>query len=453
MTREDDPFGLATDAARTRIRPSPAERARRAAAGPAPAEVGAVAPVRPAHGRTHPNPLVASFAVLLELAPALEGTAPPQEPGMLRARLRDGLTEARDRSVAQGVPLARADRAAWFVAALLDDLALNTPWGAASGWPRQPLVTELSGEVDAGTRFFDRLEELTRHPTLDPQLLELAWLCLSLGFRGKHRTGREGGESALFALRTGVARLLRNPEAAAAPLSPHWEGVAAPDAPRRFAMPAWTVGLAALALMAALYTGLSLQLSARAEKLFDLAALVPPAERAALFRPPRETVAPPPEIRVEPVVIELLPAFRARAPAATAAALQGREDAQLTILTLQGTDPELFRSARAEVNPDYAPLVASVAAVLAENRELVGAVRVIGHTDNVPVQRSNPFASNQGLSEARAATLAALLVEGGVPAGIVTAEGHADTEPVTDNATRAGRAQNRRVEIRIEKRL
>ena len=45
---------------------------------------------------------------------------------------------------------------AWFVAALLDDIALNTPWGGQSDWPRQPLVTGLSGDVDAGTRFFDR---------------------------------------------------------------------------------------------------------------------------------------------------------------------------------------------------------------------------------------------------------------------------------------------------------
>ncbi|MGP3698904.1 type IVB secretion system protein IcmH/DotU [Rhodobacter sp. NSM] len=453
MTRDDDPFGLSTDAARTRIRPSPAERARRAVALGAEAGPVVEAPLRPRHGRAHPNPLVASFAPLLEVAPELERAAPPQEPEMLRARLRDTLVEARDRAVGLGVPLARADRAAWFVAALIDDLALNTPWGAASGWPRQPLVTHLSGEVDAGTRFFDRLDELARHPGLDPHLLELAWTCLALGFRGKHRTGQEGGSGALFALRTGIARLLRDREAEAAPLSPHWKGVAAPDEPRRFAVPVWTVALGALALMAAIYAGLSLQLSTRAGTLFDIAALVPPAERAAIFRPMRETVAPPPEVRVDPVTIELLPAFRARAPADAASALAGREDASLTVLTLRGADPEVFRSARAEVNGLYAPLVASIASVIVENRELIGAVHVIGHTDSVPVQRSNPFVSNQGLSEARAATIAAMLVSGGVPGDIVTAEGHADTEPVADNATRDGRAQNRRVEIRIEKRL
>ncbi|TAG15221.1 MAG: OmpA family protein, partial [Rhodobacterales bacterium] len=32
-------------------------------------------------------------------------------------------------------------------------------------------------------------------------------------------------------------------------------------------------------------------------------------------------------------------------------------------------------------------------------------------------------------------------------------EGRADTEPVGDNATKDGRAQNRRIEIKIEKRL
>jgi type VI secretion system protein ImpK len=120
---------------------------------------------------------------------------------------------------------------------------------------------------------------------------------------------------------------------------------------------------------------------------------------------------------------------------------------------VQASDPELFRSARADLNQGYGPLIASIGAVLVENADFVGKVTIIGHTDNVPVQRSNPFASNQGLSEARAATIAAALVAAGVSPDLIVFEGRADTEPVADNGTRDGRARNRRIEIKIEKRL
>ncbi len=135
----------------------------------------------------HPNPLVNAFAPLLEFAPELESALPPENPEALRTRLLDELVRARDAAVAGGSPLARADQAAWLVAALLDDLALNTPWGGASAWPRQPLVVMLRGDVDAGTQFFARLEELERHPNRDRELLELQYHCLALGFRGKYR--------------------------------------------------------------------------------------------------------------------------------------------------------------------------------------------------------------------------------------------------------------------------
>ena len=69
------------------------------------------------------------------------------------------------------------------------------------------------------------------------------------------------------------------------------------------------------------------------------------------------------------------------------------------------------------------------------------------------MQASNPFASNQGLSEARARTIADLLTAAGVPADLIAAEGRADSEPVGDNATKQGRAENRRIEIKIEKKL
>ena len=64
----------------------------------------------------------------------LESATAPSDPETLRTRLLDGLVSARDGAVARGVPLARADAAAWAVAALLDDLALNTPWGGTSAW-------------------------------------------------------------------------------------------------------------------------------------------------------------------------------------------------------------------------------------------------------------------------------------------------------------------------------
>jgi type VI secretion system protein ImpK len=44
-------------------------------------------------------------------------------------------------------------------------------------------------------------------------------------------------------------------------------------------------------------------------------------------------------------------------------------------------------------------------------------------------------------------------VAAGVSPDLIVFEGRADTEPVADNGTRDGRAQNRRIEIKIEKRL
>ena len=460
MGENDDPFGLSNDAGRTRIRPVRSDRPAvtqgtspgpTAAFAPAPAASGVRARLR--HSRAGANPLVAAFAPLMEFAPELErATAPPQAES-LRVRLFDALIDARDAAVGQGVPLARADQGAWCVAALIDDLALNTPWGGHSDWPRQPLVTQLSGEVDAGTRFFERFEDLLRHPNRDPHLLELAYLCLGLGFRGKYRVQGTAADGAILALRGQAARLLRNPDREQAPLSPHWQGVAAPDQPRRFALPLWAVAVAAAALVTALYAGLGLQLSTRSEQLFTLANALPPTQRAELFRPVRDTAAEPPKIELAPTSFELLPAITAAAPPETAKAIDGNEDPALVVLRLQGSAPELFRSAKADLNAEYQPLIAAIAGVLKENDELIGGVTVIGHTDNVPVQRSNPFASNQGLSEARAERIAALLAASGVPEAKLRHEGHADAEPIAGNDTKEGRARNRRVEIRIEKRL
>lgn len=487
MSDQDDPFGLSNDAGRTRIRPvksnTPATTPVQPTFGGAPPTQGhgsqyggqgyggqgyggqsfntppqdhgqAGRGPKPRLTRAHPNPLIVAFASLLELAPELERALPPANAEALRLRLQDNLIDARDSAVGMGVPMTRANQAAWFVAALIDDIALNTPWGGHSSWPRQPLVVGLSGEVDAGTKFFDRLEELLRYPNRDPEILELGFHCLNLGFRGKHRIQGRTGDSALLAFRSAIARAIRNPEAEAAELSPHWQGVVAPDEKPRFAVPLWTIGLAAVAIITATYIGLGIQLSNKATQLYALARLLPPPERADIFRPVRTNAEPAaPEIKIEPVVLELVPACLAKAPTDTAAALTGKDDVGLAFFTLRGSNPEVFRSAKADINDVYGPLVTALADCIKENIEVIGKVTVVGHTDSVPVQASNPFASNQGLSEARAKTIADLLTAAGVPPELLAAEGRADSEPVGDNSTKQGRAENRRIEIKIEKKL
>ena len=122
-------------------------------------------------------------------------------------------------------------------------------------------------------------------------------------------------------------------------------------------------------------------------------------------------------------------------------------------MVVQATAPEVFRSGKASLNKEYTALIASIAATILANSEIIGGVTVIGHTDSIPVQRSNPFASNQRLSEARAETIAQLLIGAGISADLVKFEGRAASQPIADNGTRDGRARNRRVELIIEKRL
>lgn len=76
---------------------------------------------------------------------------------------------------------------------------------------------------------------------------------------------------------------------------------------------------------------------------------------------------------------------------------------------------------------------------------------VAGYTDNVPLGPSlrERFAGNVELSKARAGAVAEALEAHGVSAGLIATVGLGETHPVASNATSAGRAMNRRIEISV----
>lgn len=109
----------------------------------------------------------------------------------------------------------------------------------------------------------------------------------------------------------------------------------------------------------------------------------------------------------------------------------------------------LFGSGEDQLKPAGADALKQVGAILKDFPEYK--VTVDGHTDNRPIRSAlkKKFPTNKELSEARAANAARALADGGL-SGATTA-GYADTRPVAPNTTDAGRAQNRRVEVRVTK--
>jgi chemotaxis protein MotB len=112
------------------------------------------------------------------------------------------------------------------------------------------------------------------------------------------------------------------------------------------------------------------------------------------------------------------------------------------------TDDLLFESGQASLNAGADSLLAEISQLL--NIDQTHRIDVEGNTDNVPIS-SGSFPSNWELSTARASTVVRFLIEKGVSPRRLTAAGYADQRPIASDASAAGRARNRRVEIVMQR--
>ncbi len=101
-----------------------------------------------------------------------------------------------------------------------------------------------------------------------------------------------------------------------------------------------------------------------------------------------------------------------------------------------------FATAEAQVQPRFNETLVAVALVLKKFDKTI--VDVYGHTDS-----QGDDAYNLSLSQRRAVAVATVLANQGIDQRRFFIEGKGESSPIASNATEAGRAQNRRVEIQI----
>lgn len=138
---------------------------------------------------------------------------------------------------------------------------------------------------------------------------------------------------------------------------------------------------------------------------------------------------------------ERLAAEQARRAAELAALESGTP--QVTLMRISDKRNVMFEFNSAALTP---AAMQEMDRVLGKLRELndITDINIVGHTDS-----TGPEAYNQGLSERRAMSVKQFLESRGVNSALLSAQGEGEHNPVASNATKDGRAQNRRVDILI----
>ena len=360
------------------------------------------------------------------------------DPDKLRQSVVAEVREFENRALQAGIPAQTVKVARYALCATLDDVVLNTPWGGQSSWGLQSMVGTFHRETVGGDRFYDLLARLEKEPGQNIDMLEFLYMCMSLGFEGRLRVEQNGAEKHLK-IRAALARIIRAQRGPSErDLSPHWKGIQKPFRPRSFWRMVWIAVALTASLLAVEFVGLSWALSTSSARVIGQLSEIESSPVAELQRraPPPPPAPPAPTIEQQ---VAKVAGFLADEIREGIVEVFPRDN----VLVIRLTGSGMFGSGSDVLQEKFEGPVDRVARALGEEP---GPVIVVGHSDNVPI-RSSRFPSNMHLSLARAKSVMAGMAKVMADPSRLSAEGRADKEPIADNATREGRARNRRIEV------
>ncbi|MCI0389610.1 MAG: type IVB secretion system protein IcmH/DotU [Acidobacteria bacterium] len=209
------------------------------------------------------NDLINLTTPLLQLVMRIKAglIAPSDE---LRRSIDGIIKKMEEQGVKRGYHEQQMQNAKFALAAFVDETVLAGGFPLREEWERYPLQLEYFREALAGTKFFDRLDELLKRVESESDVVEVYYICLLLGFKGKYDVFLE---DQLPGVINNVAEHLRRAgRLRASILSPHWLVNDQPEPPpAEPELPRWVKysAAAAIGLVALLYLILNSSLISR----------------------------------------------------------------------------------------------------------------------------------------------------------------------------------------------
>ncbi|HVE40136.1 MAG TPA: type IVB secretion system protein IcmH/DotU [Planctomycetota bacterium] len=203
---------------------------------------------------------------LLAFALQLKRSKDPGDAEAMRLKVDEQFRALETKARQADVPQEDVQQAKYAICAFVDEMILTSSWGLKESWADKPLQLAYFNDFAAGEEFYNRVDTL--RGAKKNSVLEVYYLCLALGFRGKY-VDLQGMEKKKVLMDT-ILREIRGtaPAAGSGGLSPGWQPPdALPGIVKNF--PAWFVAAACGLVVILLFILLSTLLGSSAERVVE----------------------------------------------------------------------------------------------------------------------------------------------------------------------------------------
>lgn len=345
---------------------------------------------------------------------------------ILRNQLLNSLDQFAQQASSAGFDKDAISKGHYALCAIIDESILRTPWGQKSGWASQGFAMQFYRENNAGEKFFLGLNKLAEQPDRHIALIELFYVCICLGFRGRFALIQHG-ENDLDRLRKQIYQLIEKQRGKPSPLlSENWQGSPTAIWKPSYFLPVWwaiitCIVIALLSLMI-FRSSLNSLYSPEISKITKLMYI------------------PTTKIQKETPKVTLTQLLKADIESGLVFVT---EEPGHGIVRIRGD--ELFSSGSTHLNDSLLPVIVRVAQAV---NTYGGMVTIAGHTDDRPI-KALAIQSNLELSKLRARNVADIMAQYVSPTKM-TVIGRGDMEPISPNNSNENRAKNRRVEVSVD---
>ncbi|WDE01177.1 type VI secretion system protein TssL, long form [Thalassomonas actiniarum] len=375
------------------------------------------------------NPLVDCAGTLLSICAQIRNTEQHEDIKTLKVQCIELIKHYEQLLRSHNINTEDIQSARYCLCSFLDETVLNTPWGGNSLWASDSLLSTFHNEAFGGEYFYTLLEAALQNPAEKHPLLELMYLCLSLGFVGKMRI-EDQGEKKLEDLRDKCYQAVQSFKGDNyRELSPGWRDRVVQHHEFQHPFPLWVIGALFGVLLLFIYMAFSYNINNYSSNVYkQLVSLVPwqqvgredlqslSRDEALMLQQLLQT-----EIQRQLLDVEQLPdRVRIRIGAGV-----------------------LFSSGSTQPRADFEAILAKIARTL-ESTD--GKILITGHTDDDPIFTTK-YPSNWHLSLARATAIGNFLANNASLSGRLWPEGRGESEPRVENTSDQNRSLNRRIEI------